>query len=78
MSFETLFVFPAFYGIVQRSAFVILKKIPDVSIIFKLFSDNSPPLLPVPPDLIISIDCVAVCLSGIGFEPFLKSDIERE
>ena len=36
MPFNVLFVFPALYGIIQRSTFIVVEEIPYISIIFKL------------------------------------------
>jgi hypothetical protein len=36
MAFNALFVFPALYGISQRSTFIVVEEIPYISIIFKL------------------------------------------
>ena len=78
MPFNALFVFPALYGIGQRSTFIVVEKIPYISIIFKLliyvlFSGFLCALY-----FFICSYRICICLSAVGFKPFLKSNIERK
>lgn len=78
MPFNVLFVFPALYGIIQRSTFIVVEEIPYISIIFKLliyvlFSGFLCALY-----FFICSYRIFICLSTVGSKPFLKSKIKRK
>jgi hypothetical protein len=69
---------PAYDGIFESSSFVIGKEIPYVCVIFEPSFDLGLFLSFFGDDVATGFDRFSVVLSTVGYDPFLKFNIERE
>ena len=73
---QALFVVPAYDRIVQALSGIVCKEITDVCVVLKLPVDLRFGLFLFFLDLIIRPNRVAVSLSGVCFQPFLKRNMK--
>lgn len=78
MPWQLFLVIPTPYCILQRLALIVCKKVPDISVVFKLPVNLRFAFSPICNYLEISANGIFISLSRIGFQPFLKRDIECE